>query len=82
MAEITTNKRFLDYGGLSKLWTIITGRFADKDKTITKLETVIGYGNVYDDDNKTEKQRSLVATLADNKTTQTSQMLMMTLLVS
>ena len=71
MAEITTNKRFLDYGGLSKLWTIITGRFADKDKTITKLETVIGYGNVYGDDNKTEKQRSLVATLADNKTTQT-----------
>lgn len=71
MAEITTNKRFLDYGGLSKLWTIITGRFADKDKTITKLETVIGYGTVYGDDNKTEKQRSLVATLADNTTTQT-----------
>lgn len=71
MAEITTNKRFLDYGGLRKLWTIITDRFADKDKTITKLETVIGYGNVYGDDNKTEKQRSLVATLADNKTTQT-----------
>lgn len=70
MAEIITNKKFLDYGGLSKLWTIITGRFADKDKTITKLETRVGLGNVYDDDTKTEKQRTLIATLADNSTTQ------------
>lgn len=70
MAEIITNKKFLDYGGLSKLWTIITGRFADKDKTITKLETQVGLGNVYGDDTKTEKQRTLIATLADNSTTQ------------
>jgi hypothetical protein len=71
MAEISTNKRFLDYGGLSKLWSIITNRFADKDKTITKLETAVALGPVYGDENKSEKQRSLIATLADNKTTQT-----------
>lgn len=72
MAEITTNKRFLDYGGLSKLWGIITNRFADKDKTITKLETAVALGPVYGDNTgKTEKQRSLIATLADETTTQT-----------
>lgn len=71
MAEISTNKKFLDYGGLSKLWSIITNRFADKDKTITRLETGIDYGPVYGDTEKTEKQRSLIATLADNTTTQT-----------
>lgn len=34
---IDANKHFLDYSGLQTLWSIITGRFADKDKAITSL---------------------------------------------
>lgn len=34
---MATNKHFLDYAGLSTLWSIITNRFADKDKAVTKL---------------------------------------------
>ena len=34
---IDVNKHFLDYSGLQTLWSIITGRFADKDKAITSL---------------------------------------------
>lgn len=34
---IDTNKHFLDYSGLQTLWSIITNRFADKDKTVNKL---------------------------------------------
>ena len=54
-----TNKHFLDYAGLSTLWSIITNRFADKDKTITKQEISFS-------DNL--KDVSLVTTLADEKT--------------
>ena len=38
MADSTPNvKKFLDYAGLAQFWGIITNRFADKDKTVTKL---------------------------------------------
>ena len=57
---IDAKKQFLDYAGLSTLWTIITNRFADKDKTITKLE--------FAEENSGKDQR-LVATLADGTTT-------------
>ena len=32
-----TNKHFLDYAGLSTLWSIITNRFADKSAAVNKL---------------------------------------------
>jgi hypothetical protein len=57
---IDAKKQFLDYAGLSTLWTIITNRFADKDKTITKLEFAA---------ENTGKDQRLVATLADGTTT-------------
>ena len=57
---IDAKKQFLDYAGLSTLWTIIINRFADKDKTITKLE--------FAEENSGKDQR-LVATLADGTTT-------------
>jgi hypothetical protein len=38
MADSTPNvKKFLDYAGLAQFWGIITNRFADKNKTVTKL---------------------------------------------
>lgn len=53
------NKRFLDYAGLETLWGVIKGRFADKDKTITKLEFSLS------EDKNTQ---TLIATLADETT--------------
>lgn len=63
-------KQFLDYAGLSTFWSIITGRFADKNKTITKQEIVEVDGNYgQGDDNFGKKTLQLVSTLADNTTT-------------
>ena len=50
-----------DYAGLETLWGIITNRFADKDKTINKLEISTTDGSV----------QTLVATLADGTTKKT-----------
>lgn len=63
MADQTPNiKKFLDYAGLETLWGIITNRFADKDKTIDKLEiSTAADGSV----------QTLVATLADGTTKKT-----------
>ena len=58
-----TNKHFLDYAGLSTLWSIITGRFADKNATITALEVV---------EENAGKNQTLVATLADGTTKKTA----------
>ena len=66
----TAKKQFLDYAGLQTFWSIITGRFADKDKTITKQEIVEVDGNYgQGDDNFGKKTLQLVSTLADNTTT-------------
>jgi hypothetical protein len=56
---VEAKKQFLDYAGLSTLWSIITNRFADKDKTILGQEITFN-------DNK--KKASIVTTLADNTT--------------
>jgi hypothetical protein len=64
----TTNKHFLDYDGLSTLWSIITNRFADKDKTITKQEVSLMTSTNDDDATKGKQTWSLVTTLADNST--------------
>lgn len=65
----TTKKQFLDYAGLSTFWSIITNRFADKDKTITKQETTfVSSDDVNGDDNFGKQTVALVSTLADNTT--------------
>lgn len=64
----TTNKHFLDYAGLSTLWSIITNRFADKDKTITRQEVYLMTSTNDDDATKGKSTWSLVTTLADNST--------------
>jgi hypothetical protein len=64
----TTNKHFLDYAGLSTLWSIITNRFADKDKTITSQEVSLMTSTNDDDATRGKQTWSLVTTLADGAT--------------
>lgn len=64
----TTNKHFLDYDGLSTLWSIITNRFADKDKTITEQKVSLMTSTNDDDATKGKQTWSLVTTLADGAT--------------
>lgn len=59
---MATNKHFLDYAGLSTLWSIITNRFADKSAAVNKLTLKTST------DGKTQ---TIVGTMVDAKATPT-----------
>lgn len=65
---VEQKKQFLDYAGLSTLWSIITNRFADKDKTVTRQEITFTTTTSDDNDVKGKETQYLVTTLADNTT--------------
>ena len=59
---MATNKHFLDYAGLSTLWSIITNRFADKSKAVGALSITTST------DGKTQ---TLVGSMVDSSATPT-----------
>lgn len=60
---MATNKHFLDYAGLSTLWSIITNRFADKSKAVGALSITTST------DGKTQ---TLVGSMVDSSATPTN----------
>lgn len=67
------NKRFLDYGGLSTLWDIIKGRFADKNVAVSTISfEPISY--TPDGETGPVTTQALITTMADGTTKQTVNM--------